>query len=214
MKNLILGMFSGLVVMGCKSTKTLYVDEDNKTEYIQRNNVGVEVIDSNYKAENKNAGKLNREGIEFGRQGKFVKAKELFEEAIEIEDTNPAYYTNLGNCEMMLENYQAAESAHLKAIELDPRDSNPRIGLGATYNNWGKYQEADSVFNWFLENEEDYKNDMGLVYYNLADNRLYQDKCLEAQKFLEKAKIELGYETEAQKSIFRSLEGKIQKCLK
>ncbi len=214
MKNLILVMFSGLVLMGCKSVKTLYVDEENNTEYIQRNGNGVEVIDSAYKAENKDAGKLNRDGIELARKGKLVQAVALFVEAIEIEDTNVAYYTNLGNAEMLLENYAAAESAHLKAIQLDSLDPNSRIGLGATYNNWGKYHKADTAYNWFLENKEEYKDEMGLVYIGLADNRFLQDKCIEANKFLEKAKIELGYETEAQKSIFKSLESDIRKCLK
>ena len=201
-----------LILLGCKSAKTLVSDEGSNQEILKRGG-RIEVVDKSHKAEDKEAGSLNREGIRLARQGKYAKAKELFEKAVEIESTNSAYYTNLGNLEMIQDNFSSAERYYVKAIELNPEDLSARMGLGSTYNDWTKYEKADSMFLWIVENHKNWKS-IGIIYLNLAENSYNQSECLEALEYFEKAKLEIGYETEAQKAILDPVKKDIELCFK
>lgn len=113
----------------------------------------------------------NELGIAYMKKGDSQKAMSAFERALELDDTYPVVYKNLGTLQysLFLEtkdslNYKKALGNFKKAVELDPNYAAAYNGLGAAYLSGGEYESA--IF--CLEKALTLKPDYGIALYNLG----------------------------------------------
>jgi len=62
-------------------------------------------------------------GLDFGKSGKYEKAIECFDKAIELNPNFAWAYNNRGTAHYYLKEYEKAVEDYNKAIELDPKDT-------------------------------------------------------------------------------------------
>jgi protein O-GlcNAc transferase len=72
-------------------------------------------------------------GNEADKDGRFKLAEACFEEALQHQPSNAAYWYNLGNAQRELAKYKVAATSFQKSIQADPNDAD-------TYNNLGNVQ--------------------------------------------------------------------------
>ena len=68
------------------------------------------------------AEELKKTGNEFFNNGYFVKAVELYSEAIKLDSTNHVYFSNRAQAYRMMKLYQEAKADYSRAIEIEPND--------------------------------------------------------------------------------------------
>ncbi|MDB2656659.1 tetratricopeptide repeat protein, partial [Crocinitomicaceae bacterium] len=61
---------------------------------------------------------------------------QALDDAITADPNNPILYYSIGSIQMKLENYDEAEKALMKSLELDPKNVNTQYQLGALLYNW------------------------------------------------------------------------------
>lgn len=113
----------------------------------------------------------NELGIAYMGKGDYQKAADAFERALELDDTYPVVYKNLGTLQYSVFlktkdslSYKKALESFKKAIELDPNFAAAYNGLGAAYLSGGEHEGA--IF--CLEKALTLRPDYGIALYNLG----------------------------------------------
>lgn len=113
----------------------------------------------------------NELGIAYMEKGDYQKATDAFERALELDDTYPVVYKNLGTLQYSLFlktrdslSYKKALENFKKAIELDSKFAAAYNGLGAAYLSGGEFEGA--IF--CLEKALTLRPDYGIALYNLG----------------------------------------------
>ena len=98
----------------------------------------------------KEAAKLYNEGNSSIKSGNFVGALESYQKALKISPDYRIYY-QLSAVYKKQRNYEFAEQALIKCLELNPEFTSAHNSLGTTYYSWGKYDKAVDSFKKFKE---------------------------------------------------------------
>ena len=101
-----------------------------------------------------------------------------YEKALEMRPEAKLAY-NLGYCAMKAKRFDTAETAYLRALELDPDMVEARYNLSLNYMDAKRYEDAIASFDMMLELEPDSYRvyySQGLSFYYLERN----DEALEA----------------------------------
>jgi len=86
-------------------------------------------------------------GVIRGRQKRFLEAEALFKRVLRIMPDYAPAYRNLGELYVLLGRRDEAESAYLKAHELDPRDVKTSLALGTVYGETDKFERSVEILN-------------------------------------------------------------------
>ncbi|MEZ4769780.1 MAG: tetratricopeptide repeat protein [Caldilineales bacterium] len=100
--------------------------------------------------------------------GNLAEAEQAFKQALEIDPTNAAYWTNLGVTYYSLGQLEDAEQAFLSGLEAEPDDAELHYLLGATYLQLDRMDDAQSN----LEAATELDPDLPEPYFGLG--ALYQ----------------------------------------
>lgn len=95
---------------------------------------------------------------------KFNAAVEKFKELLELDPKNVDALSRIGNCYMILKNYDLAIASFKKAVELEPNRLEIKNNLASIYYINSNYVEALNTLNKTIEENPDY----AIAYYNLA----------------------------------------------
>jgi tetratricopeptide (TPR) repeat protein len=95
---------------------------------------------------------------------KFAEAAASYEEAIKLNETQWAYYFNLGLAYKKMDKGEEARAAFAKAQELNPGSYSAGKELAESLAKAGKYEEAKTLYRRALEVSVDEPN----VFYNLG----------------------------------------------
>ena len=91
---------------------------------------------------NPQANEYNKLGMDLLNQGKYAKAIEYFDKALEIDPKSITYLLNKGISYDMLGNYDLAIQTFDKALEINPNDADVLGEKGYTLMNHKNYEEA------------------------------------------------------------------------
>ena len=111
----------------------------------------------------------------------YIKAIELYKEAVELNPGNFKAYVNMGVCSGILEKHHESLSYYAKAIEINPHYDLPYENSGNAYRKAGDLNQAIEYYKKALKlNPQNYKvaGNLGVTYYSL-------EKYNEALKFYE-----------------------------
>ncbi|MBN1163253.1 MAG: tetratricopeptide repeat protein [Candidatus Krumholzibacteriota bacterium] len=116
------------------------------------------------------AKRLNNAGVMAYHNGQYEKARELFEQALEIDPQFTECYNNLGLTFTEMNDEEKATDAFKKAIELNPELAATYNNLGYVFYRLGSYAEAIEMYNEAIgrskDNSSAYTN-LGNAYYKL-----------------------------------------------
>ena len=124
---------------------------------IEKNNKGVkfflnkdfENAELEYKAaldeDKENTTTLNNLGLLYHQKGEYERAIEYFKKAISISSKD-TYYLNLANSQVYLKNYDEAETAYKKCLEINPDNVNAKISLAKFYEAINRFREATTYW--------------------------------------------------------------------
>lgn len=104
------------------------------------------------------------QGTNLYAEGKFAEAAASYEEAITLNDTQWAYYFNLGLAYKKMEKGEEARAAFLRAQELNPGGYSACKELAESLAKAGKYEEAKALYQKALEISAEEPD----VFYNLG----------------------------------------------
>jgi tetratricopeptide (TPR) repeat protein len=122
---------------------------------------------TNPKFQRKLASTLSQKGYQLYNKDDFLGAIELFKKSVEYEPNNPEYFRNLGWSYLELgtrkknrgESYESyfkdAESAHQKAVQIDPDFAGAYYGLGYVYVRQNKINDAIINFRKAISTQPD-----------------------------------------------------------
>jgi tetratricopeptide (TPR) repeat protein len=125
----------------------------------------------------------------YNKTGNTLKAKELEEQLLKMENVDGVSFNNLGLMYLDRKNYPQAEQYFRKAIKVSPNLSNAYNNLGIVLSDTGRNEEAYINYKKAIEINPNYANaysNLG-VYY--TDNMLYE-KAIES--FLKAIEINPG----------------------
>ena len=80
------------------------------------------------------------------KAGKFQEAIEAYSEAIAIDGSQPAFYSNRAMCQMKLENFAAARDDGKKASEVDPSFGKGYLRAAQASVRLAEFDEASALF--------------------------------------------------------------------
>lgn len=118
-------------------------------------------------------------------QGKFNKAYEAYNKAIDLKFTEAKVYSNLGIVQKNLGDLAGAEKSYKLAIEINPELVDAYNNLGNILNSTRRYDEAILVFQKALKINPYYKealNNLGTVWHHLGFTKkaiTYYKKAIE-----------------------------------
>lgn len=140
--------------------------------------------DDPVKAHTEESKRFMQWGRYFKKAGEFSQAKENFRKSLYLAPANSVAYTELGWCEFMLKDLDAAEEMFKQAIALDAEDCFAYQGLGAVYRSQGKLLKSEEMFKRVLEVN---KCSSAIIYKELGC--LYQERneLRKAEDYLGKA---------------------------
>lgn len=129
------------------------------------------------------SGFLIREGEALGWMGDLSSAAQIYRELILARPNEIWGYVSLGDIERQQRHYDEALSWLHKAESVDPTSVTPKLELGKTYLEQGRYDEADRYLfaAWLLAPHERY------VPYFLAQSKHGQSEVLAAIGYLQQA---------------------------
>lgn len=105
----------------------------------------------------------------------YLKAKEYYEKAIELDQNCGDAWSNLGNIYLESNEYTKAEDCYKKAIQLNPKNPFWHSNLGKTLSIQGKIEEAIEAYkNCLTINPglKDIQNILCNIYNELAGTKL------------------------------------------
>ncbi|RMF91338.1 MAG: tetratricopeptide repeat protein [Methanobacteriota archaeon] len=142
---------------------------------------------------------LFKKAVEHHNRGDYNRAIELYKKALESYGLDKKTLVLLGNAFYMEKEYEEAESAHKKALSLDPNYARAHFNLGIVYEAMGRPKEAMECYRKAIELDSGF----GEAYANLGD--LYKaerdldnaiicyKKALEIDSSIENAREALKY---------------------
>jgi tetratricopeptide (TPR) repeat protein len=124
---------------------------------------------------------LKQKGIE-----NYQKSAEALIKCIEIDDSHPVLYYELGKNYMQLKNFGAAEDAFKEAVSKDPKNEWFLDELYGVYIQLNDMNKALKTVTQLVEYHPDYKQDLASLYIQL-------EKYREALKLLDEMDARSGY---------------------
>jgi tetratricopeptide (TPR) repeat protein len=124
---------------------------------------------------------LKQKGIE-----NYQKSAEALIKCIEIDDSHPVLYYELGKNYMQLKNFGAAEDAFKEAVSKDPKNEWFLDELYGVYIQLNDMNKALKTVTQLVEYHPDYKQDLASLYIQL-------EKYKEALKLLDEMDALSGY---------------------
>ncbi|MGK7873445.1 MAG: tetratricopeptide repeat protein [Xenococcaceae cyanobacterium] len=94
---------------------------------------------------------IAQKAFEATERGDFTKAEEYWTQLIEKFPSNPAVWSNRGNCRVSQNKLDEAIADFNQAIKLAPYAPDPYLNRGAALEGKGRYQEAIADYNRVLE---------------------------------------------------------------
>jgi tetratricopeptide (TPR) repeat protein/TolB-like protein/DNA-binding winged helix-turn-helix (wHTH) protein len=117
------------------------------------------------------------------RSGRYIEAAEQFRIMVTLDNSNARAYTNLASSLLLAEQYEAAEPAYRRALELEPH-AMTYSNLGMLLYTVGRYDEAIST----LRNAVAMADQNHLVRSNLGDALRAAGRDAEARQVFETAR--------------------------
>lgn len=128
---------------------------------------------------------LFQQGNAAFEQGNLAEAEQAFKQALEIDNTNAAYWTNLGVTYYSLGQLADAEQAFMNGLAAEPDDAELHYLLGATYLQLDRLDDAQSN----LQTATELDPNLAEPYYGLGALYQLQGKRADAiqafERFLE-----------------------------
>ncbi len=126
---------------------------------------------------------LSETGHKTKSESKLIRAKNAYNEAIEIDKNYVAPYNGLGRIYFDLKDYKKSEEYYQKAVEIDPEYLFAYHGLGIIYSNNYDFEKAKSYFLKAQELDPNYAksyNFLGWLYDKLNEPEKAEDYFLKA----------------------------------
>lgn len=124
--------------------------------------------------------------LEFYKQGKYKEAIDVFSTVLEHDEGNAEVYNNMGLCYAKLNDFEQAEKAYIKSIELNPQIPQAYINLSDLYY---KNNDLGSAIGTLERGSYEMEDNMVLAHMlarvYLEDSR-YDMATTELEKVLEK----------------------------
>lgn len=112
-------------------------------------------------------------------RGEFQKALMIFSELIETDDRLAEPYFYLGNIFHMQGDLGKAIKAFQKVLELNPEHTDASISLSILYNDIGRYEEGQRIFNTTAERVKSRGNPLGQGVQDTHVNKKFSLKHYE-----------------------------------
>lgn len=123
-----------------------------------------------------------REGLFYGKQGKFVEAIFALEKAIELNPANADAYNALGVVYHRQKERAKAQDFYLLAVEADPNHTKARTNLAMIYSEQQQYDKALRQLEQALRSRPDYRPAVKLLEKVRAQSGEYAAKERERQQ--------------------------------
>jgi len=142
--------------------------------------------------------KLFLEGNKHFAGNKFAEAAASYEEAIKLNQTQWAYYFNLGLAYKKMEKREEERAAFAKALELNPGSYSASKELAESLAKAGNYEEAKTLYRKALEisaDDPDVLYNLGLCQVSTGDGEAALDsftKCIALRPDYADAYYQLG----------------------
>ena len=199
-----------IVIYGCDKPKTSLNAEN--FEIIKGNDKKLDIFWGVYLFKNKEANRLNNEGLNFIKEDDYDKAENKFIAAYRLEPDNPSILNNLGNIykkkgtrkmamEYYNESYTFSDSTYFPAA----------FNIGITYNYMREYDKSLEILEYIISQTED-KDKQTIVKFEMANVMIKQNKCSEARNLYENIKVNLNKYPEYKDDI-SEFEKKIKNCV-
>ena len=130
---------------------------------------------------------LIKTGKDYFDRGDFQRALVIFSELVEVSDKNSEPYFYLGNIFHMQGDLGKAIRAFQKVLELDPCHTDASISLSILYNDIGRYEEGQKIFNMTAERVKSRGNPLGQGVQDVHVNKKF------AMKHYELAEMYMSY---------------------
>jgi tetratricopeptide (TPR) repeat protein len=127
------------------------------------------------------AARLCEKGFEFSVRGKYKKALEYYQEAVQKSPNDAEAWYGLGSCYVGLERPSAAIKAYKEAIRSSPEKAQAHYLLGKYYHRLGLHQEAIESYQTAVGIDRDY----GPAYLGLAEVFSEQGRLNEEKEAVE-----------------------------
>nr|AAY87260.1 predicted TPR domain protein [uncultured bacterium BAC17H8] len=114
-------------------------------------------------------------------KGQSIQAEAAFRKVIELDPTNFAAHTNLGNALKDLERFKEAEEMHKIARNLNPLIASPQINLGSVYEELARYEDSFECFSKAVSLDPE----CSLAKYNLGAANLRVKNFVEGWRLRE-----------------------------
>ena len=95
----------------------------------------------------KTAQEWNDRGESLANDGKYEKALECFDRAVELNPGEPEYLSNRGNVRLYLGDFEGSVKDFSQVIKADPRTGAAYFNRGIAYTHLGLYTEAAQDFD-------------------------------------------------------------------
>lgn len=129
------------------------------------------------------ADEINARGAGFDELGRYDKALECYDEAIEKEPSDFRFYLNRANAHLSLNNYEEAQADYKRAMQIVPETVEAYLGQGALLAKLKNFKDAISCFNKGLS----LNNREPLFYVSLGNLYGQMGRCHEAEFHFRKA---------------------------
>lgn len=126
-----------------------------------------------------------KSGRIFLQQREFEKAREMFEQAVQIASDEGWPYAGIGESYFRENRFPQAEKFFRKALQLDPHLSRPRIGLSIIWLERRDYAEAQKALEQISRGGVDFQTAYflrGLIFY-------YQEEFSQAKEIFKKIRV-------------------------
>ncbi|MGD9347771.1 MAG: tetratricopeptide repeat protein, partial [Candidatus Aminicenantes bacterium] len=118
----------------------------------------------------------------FDYEDEYAKSIQYFEKALEIDNAYGPAYRNIGYSQSALKNYEAAEKAYKKLIELYPDRADPYNSYGYLLMEMGKYDESNEQFKKAYDTDSSYI----VALAGISDNYVFKGDYEKAREYLQK----------------------------
>ena len=130
--------------------------------------LAIEQYEMALKLDPKCSAAMFRSGVVYSQLKQYPKSIECWNKYIEMSENKAVGYSNLGYCEELANDSDAAEHAYQSGIESDPTNEPCRVNYGLMLARQGKIEEAKAQFGAVLSPAE--------AHYNIASVLQQQGK--------------------------------------
>src|SRR5690554_4451528 len=177
------------VIYGCDKPKT---SQNGEKFEIIKGDKKLDIFSGVYSFKNKEANRLNEEGLTFIRKDDYDKAEIKFIEAYRLEPDNSTILNNLGNIYQKKGTHRMAMEYYTESYNLSDSTYFPAaFNIGITYNYMGEYDKSLRVLEYIISQTKN-KEKQTIVKYEIANVMIKQNKCSEAKSLYESIKDDLN----------------------